>query len=199
MDLNPANKIDGRIIVYEDFNCPFCYALTEIIQRNGLVETTVWRGIEHVPAAPIPWSTPGATLSALLRSEVETVRRRLPDLNIEIPGGQPNTGYAILAVADAMRIDEPRAHKLKTRIKHALWRDNRDISDKSLIDYFRSTLSFPPLVVSEELRSSVAEWYGEWSNNRPRMLPSMLTPNGVRRAGLGEPDDAIKFLRDHTQ
>ena len=187
-----------RIILFEDLNCPFCYALGRVLRSEGLLHCVQWRGIQHAPAAPVPWTQPGPALRSALETEVNTVRRRIPKLAIVQPYGQPNTEFATLAVAQAMRTDEIIGYDLRDAIKEELWRGNRDISNMEMIERIWSTLNLPPLTLDDELRADARRWQAEWSAMPNRMIPVMRSPSGQWRRGLGDPEDAIRFVQEHT-
>lgn len=184
-----------RMVLYEDLNCPFCYALSEEFEAHGLTRYFSWRGVQHAPNAPVPWGEPGASLSALIENEVETVRRRAPHLPIRRPNGQPNTAYATYCVADAMERNEAVGDRLKRAIKYALFRENRDISNPELIDNLRASLGLPKMGSLDQLTPKVERWQSEWVQIRPRMIPMIMTPTGKKRPGLGELADAVAFVR----
>ncbi|MGA6829129.1 DsbA family protein [Nitrospira sp. NS4] len=39
-----------RVVLYSDFNCPFCYAMHEQLRESGLGERVEWRGGATCPA-----------------------------------------------------------------------------------------------------------------------------------------------------
>lgn len=186
------------LLLYEDLNCPFCYALTTALHAAHLDQHITWRGIEHVADAPTPWASPGAALAAMISSEVDTVRTRCPGLPIKVPRGQPNTHLATLAVTDAFESDPAVGHRLKGNIKHALFVENRDISSPAFIDAARASCGLPPLVVTPRMSEKLSCWQKEWEQKQPRMIPMLVPGVGPPRLGLGTPEEAVEFVREHV-
>jgi serine/threonine protein kinase len=191
----PAHR---RVVIYEDLNCPFCFGLTETLEREQLLSHTVFRGVEHAPLAPVPWQKPGPNLARMLESEVDAVRRRVPDLAIIFPYGQPNTSYAIHAVARALAEDEAKGTLLRLRIKRALFLEDVDISDPTFVDDLVREVGLKPGPATPRVVNAVARWNRSWQAMKSRMIPTMVAPNGETRLGLGEPDDAVEFVRRHA-
>jgi hypothetical protein len=46
--------------------------------------------------------------------------------------------------------------------------------------------------------NDVARWNRSWQAMKSTMIPTMVAPNGETRLGLGEPDDAVEFVRRHA-
>ena len=70
------------LLLYEDLNCPFCYALTTALHEAGLEDHVQWRGIEHVSDAPVPWAKPGVALAdtgVTLGDSWETLHAAYPE------------------------------------------------------------------------------------------------------------------------
>ena len=42
----------SRVLVFSDFNCPFCFTLNEWLEAEGLGSMVRWVGIEHRPDLP---------------------------------------------------------------------------------------------------------------------------------------------------
>lgn len=190
-------KSRPRITLYEDLNCPFCYALTEMLEEHGLLRKLAWRGVEHAPDAPTPWVEPGPVLKRALVGEVAAVRRRAPQLPLLNPFGQPNTGYAIASVARAFKKNEHAALALRSRIKRALFRENMDISSPELIDRLQRSVALEPGAPDRETADEIRSWHAAWSAMSPRMIPTLVGPDGKVRPGLGDPGDALEFVRSY--
>ena len=82
----------ASLVVFADFNCPFCYALDLRIEELGGVAEVEWEPIEHT--AMVSWGACSPDEHAELASEVFTVRHRAPEVPIRLPAGRPRTGAA---------------------------------------------------------------------------------------------------------
>lgn len=109
------------VVVYSDFNCPFCYALNEALLRLNLAEPPAWRGVQHAPGLLVPMTPWRGALAEDLEREVEAVRLRAPDLPITLPPGKPNTARAIRAAALALQLDRQRGPLFKDLLYRAFW------------------------------------------------------------------------------
>ena len=90
------------IVVYGDFNCPFCFALHEHLIAHNRLDQVEWRLIQHAPE--IDSQSCSAEEQVELASEVATVRHRAPEISIALPPCRPNTGYAnIIAASPSKR------------------------------------------------------------------------------------------------
>lgn len=46
--------------LYSDFNCPFCYALYELLQELQFIDRCEWRGVQHASHLSNPMHAGGA-------------------------------------------------------------------------------------------------------------------------------------------
>lgn len=182
------------VVVYGDLNCPFCYGLDEVLRAEGWVDQVDWRGVQHVPEAPIPWAQPTPLVRAMIESEVETVCTRLPSLSISCPPAVPNTAYAILMVARAIARSRPAGDRLRARIQNALFQSGVDISEESRIDAMVREVGCDLAPVTSALTGRIASWQETWSAVPARMIPTIVRADGAVRRGLGDPAGVVPFL-----
>lgn len=121
----------ANLVVYGDFNCPFCYALSEILSDAGLSNRFQWRTIEHMPGIGSEHFTPDE--QSALAGEVFTVRHRAPDIHIAIPPCRPNTALANRLLFSVSEVAPGVASVLRRRIYQALWIDGQDISNEQIL------------------------------------------------------------------
>ncbi|KAA0273285.1 MAG: hypothetical protein EDQ89_05320, partial [Acidobacteria bacterium] len=117
-------------ILYSDFNCPYCYATHERLERLGLHDRVRWRGVQHSPELPRPMRAAAGPFAAELAREVESIRLRAPEVPIELPTGKPNTGPAIELAAAA---GGEAAGGLVLGLYRRFWRDGEDLSDPDVL------------------------------------------------------------------
>ncbi len=77
------------ITVYGDFNCPFCYALSERLQVYARDFEIRWMAVQHLPF--IDSSSPSFQEQTQVTAEVASVRKRAPEVQIITPPARPNT------------------------------------------------------------------------------------------------------------
>ena len=173
-----------EVILYSDFNCPFCYALNERIHAAGVAERIQWRGVQHAPQLPTPMAPAEPYLRAELQDEVSALRRWAPEMVIEIPRGKPNTGPAIAAVAAAMLTDATAAHSFKASLYRAFWRQGADLSDSKVLYDLARAAGLAEHGLAHNVDATVAKWQDEWMKSGFRGVPAMRRSDGQRLEGL---------------
>jgi len=181
-------------IVYADFNCPFCYALNELIHALNLEAQVEWRSIQHAVNA----SSSLCSFESLseLASEVSEVRRRTPATEIRVPVFRPHSASASRIVAMADRVDREKAAQLRRSIYRALWVDAEDISKTAVLHNLLRVhdLVLPPIdsAVEEELST----WQNQWksTDHFERNIPITLDESGATMIGLPSQSELEKFL-----
>ncbi len=173
-----------EVILYSDFNCPFCYALNERIHATGVAGRMQWRGVQHAPQLPIPMAPAEPYLRAELQDEASAIRRSAPEIAIAVPPGKPNTGPAIAAVAAAMVTNTAAAHILKDSLYRAFWRQGADLSDPKVLHKLARAAGLPEHGLAHNVDATVAKWQDEWMGSGFRGVPAMLRSDGRRLEGL---------------
>lgn len=189
-------EADGTtgVILYSDFNCPFCYALGERLIVTASAHRVEWRGVQHAPYLPIPMANAGAALAAELSNEVGAIRRLAPEVSIALPRGKPNTGPAIRAVAAALKIDRERAHAFKDSLYREFWQRGADISDAGLLSELAKAADFPQQLDGSEIELTVSEWQQAWESNGLSGVPAMIRGDGAALVGLATREAISDFL-----
>ncbi len=155
-----SDSPSDRVVLYSDFNCPFCYALHERLHDVGVIDRCEWRGVQHAPQLPRPMKPWSGSLGAELRHEVTMVQRLAPGLPIALPPGKPNTLPAI-EHAIALLQKEPRVGMdFVRRTYRAFWCEGRDISDPVVL----KELAGEYVVETGDMQSQVLaqKWETAW-------------------------------------
>lgn len=191
--------MQAPVIVYSDFNCPFCYALNEELGRLDITERLSWRGVQHAPGLPVPLVSWNGELTEALEREVEAVRLRAPELPIEAPGGKPNTARAIRAAALALAMDRQRGHAFKDLLYRAFWCRGTDLSDPETLDRLAAEAGFTGLSFAQldrhEIVATTSGWQHEWEQNGCLAVPALLRPDGVTLIGFHGREQTAQFLQ----
>jgi len=194
-----TSLLKNRFVVYADFNCPFCYALNELIHTLGLAADVEWRVVQHAVNATSSLCS-FESLSEIT-SEVNEVRRRAPATDIRAPVFRPNSALASRVITQAARIDTEKAIKLRRSIYRALWVDAKDISKADVLtDLLRANeleLSLDDIDTEDEL----VEWQHEWDSSDyfERNIPITLDQSGAAMIGLPAQMELEIFLRSGTR
>ncbi|MGD8348057.1 MAG: diguanylate cyclase [Gammaproteobacteria bacterium] len=181
----------GKFTVYADFNCPFCYALSERMHAMDIEQQVDFRCIEHAPATRSE-DTGFDALSKLV-GEVAELRRRAPSIQINIPLFRPNTAAAS-ALANAVGLaDREQAARLRRRIFRALWIDGEDISNPDFLAALLADLEIEPPDSEPGLS---AEWQREWESNPEfdRAIPVVISDRDETLVGFPLEPELDLFL-----
>lgn len=189
--------LSGRIIVYSDFNCPFCYAMHERLHEYGVLERVEWRGVQHAPHLPIPMARWQGSLMIELRHEVAMVGRLAPTLPIVLPEGKPNTGPAIHLAAKVLSTNVAQGNELVRRLYRLFWREGRDISDTTVLRETLASLGLNQEGLMEKGEGSghvLEGWTHQWLNSGQSGVPLLERSDGMLLVGLAREGDLKRFL-----
>lgn len=181
--------VSSRIVVFSDFNCPYCFTLNEWLAELGVSDRVRWVGIEHKPDLP----TQGENRSAdatLLREEVADVGRRAPDLGVTVPRFWANSREALL-LQNAVEDDDPEvAPRLRRVIFRRYWRDGGMPFGVEALEEILGGLSIDKPIVEPEYLEEMTDW---WRAELDR-IPVMVAPTGVTHLGLQDKKRVRAFL-----
>jgi predicted DsbA family dithiol-disulfide isomerase len=181
------------LTLFTDLNCPFCYATEQRLERLGMSDRLVWRGVEHEPDLPVPMDTDDREIAAELADEVEQVRSRAPEVPIDVPPGKANTAPGLLAAAAALRADPERGAAFRWSVYTAFWRDGRDVSDQAVLDELAGEHGLPPVRPRPEDALTVAQWRLEWERSPLRGVPLLVRDDGETVYGLKDVETLERF------
>ena len=173
-----------EVIVYSDFNCPFCYVLNERIHAAGVADRVQWRGVQHAPHLTIPMAAADPILGSELQQEVRAIRQWAPEIDIVVPLGKPNTGPANAAVAAALLADTSAARDFKDSLYRAFWQQGADLSDAKVLRELARAAGVPEQRAEADVATTVADWQDDWMKSGFRGVPAMLRSDGQRLEGL---------------
>ncbi|MGH1370797.1 MAG: diguanylate cyclase domain-containing protein [Cellvibrionaceae bacterium] len=162
------------LVVYADFNCPFCYLLNEHLLALGIEKQVQWRSIEHEPEASF-FQVDGRVVQNL-EDEVLRVRQRAPQLLISLPSARANTRLATHLIIAANRQDSARAILLRGLIYRAYWIEGRDISNPEILLELALLCGFTALAdsIDDQVHSIAEQWFTAWDQGRfDRRIPSL--------------------------
>jgi predicted DsbA family dithiol-disulfide isomerase len=133
-------------------------------------------------------------LARELQVEVRGIHRWAPDLPIAVPRGKPNTARPIAAAAAAFRQAPTKAHRFKSSLYEAFWRDGRDISSPEVIDDLARAAGLTDPLDLAAVSNDVARWQGEWLGSGLGSVPSMVRSDGQALVGLASLEDLRSFF-----
>ena len=188
-----------RATLYSDFNCPFCYALHERLERLQCWEHVQWKGVQHAPFLGVPmarWC--GGSLSEL-KDEVAFVQRLAPETAIAVPSGKPNTKLAIAVVAGVMATYPERAHRLIQSLYRALWRDGLDLSSSTVVEDLTDRIGLPAqqlLGDAAGMTGVLEAWENDWRATDHSSVPLLERNDGAILGGLTKEADLQCFMKE---
>ncbi len=188
-----SDSPSDRVVLYSDFNCPFCYALHERLHDVGVIDRCEWRGVQHAPQLPRPMKPWSGSLGAELRHEVTMVQRLAPGLPIALPPGKPNTLPAI-EYAIALLQKEPRVGMdFVRRTYRAFWCEGRDISDPVVL----KELAGEYVVENGDMQSQVLaqKWETAWHATGQNGVPLLVSSDGDLLVGCVPVEHVRQFFQ----
>ncbi len=186
-----------KLVVYGDLNCPFCFALDQRLAARGGGRNVEWQLVEHAPQ--LPTRREDATPDELeeLACELDALAERAPDVEIRCPPFRPNSRRAIVAVAEARRIDPLRADALRSALFRALWIEARDIADEDTVAELAAASGLPRPGTSHpvEAAEDAQRWTSTWRATNWNRIPCMITDADTKLLGLAPVQRLELFLR----
>ena len=141
-----------NVIVYGDFNCPYCYLASQradALSRAGVAVD--WRAVEHDPGLAVTGS-PGSG-QALDREVAEVASLALPGEHA--PGRPPvlvsNTAAAVAAYAEA--VSDGVASELRRSLFRAIWVDGLHLSSAYEVRRLITAVMWPQEDIRDQLAS----------------------------------------------
>ena len=183
-----------RLLLYSDFNCPFCYALHERLHELGVIDRCEWRGVQHAPYLPRPMKPWSGSLGAELRHEVSMVQRLAPGLPIALPPGKPNTFPAIGQAVSLLQQDVQVGMEFVRRTYRAFWCDGRDISDPSVIQELSGESQVNE--VDTASLSMAQRWETAWHATGQAGVPLIVSPSGDLLVGCVPIEQVRSFFAE---
>ena len=123
-----------RVTLFTDLNCPFCYSTEQRLERLGVSDQVVWRGVEHEPELPVP----------MARGDSEDRRRGGRGGRVRAVAGPRRRHRGAAREGEhlrrAARDGRRAAHRrekgaaFRQAVYRAFWRDGRDISEPAVLD-----------------------------------------------------------------
>lgn len=161
------------MVIYADFSCPYSYAMSE--RLRGLEDRLEWRLVEHAPDAAVPMAGNADP------RELDEVRQAAPEIELNTPGGLPNSGLASRVFAS---LPPERRIDFLHRVCRALWVEGSDISSPSLIDQLAGGHAEP----------RITNWQREWEALGIG-VPAIIREDGECCMGIVSRHDVQRFLK----
>lgn len=183
--------------VYADFNCPFCYALSERVWEAGKAEEIEWRCIQHAPSIPVPMPpTASPEDLAELQEEIERLGQRAPEVEARVPVNRPNSGPASMIAARAHLDGDPNLPEFRRLVFRALWAEGEDISNPMVLSRLATQADLaPPQAAADRAQTLLARWQHGWESGAfDRRIPVMVSPGDSFLLGLPESRRVALFL-----
>jgi hypothetical protein len=193
-DSRPSFLLSSQVLVFSDFNCPYCFALNERLDALGLADKVRWIGIEHRPDLPHGPCNAQADVDKLA-FEVADMLRRAPDVQAHQPHAWLNSRHALL-IQNAIEDDAPeRAHELRRAIYRTYWQNPAGTLDEAALQGILDAMELAlPEVEPDHLDELTALW-----RRRFDRIPAMLAPTGATHLGLQDATSVARFIGSALQ
>ena len=180
----PPELQSSRIVVVSDFNCPYCFTLNEWLNQLGVAARVYWVGVEHKPHLPFDFDAINrADDFETLQKEVSDVRRRAPEVDVQLPPVWVNSQQALLLQA-AVEAEEPAlAAPLRTAIFRRFWHGQANIARTEDLASPQQEAGVDPAEDRFLDHQQLERLTGWWRLELDR-IPCMLAPSGARHLGL---------------
>lgn len=189
-----------KVVVYGDFNCPFCYALHEHLQADNRLELVEWRLIQHAPEVSSHLSTTDDQVE--LTTEVATVRHRAPEIAIALPPSRPNTEQANIIAESLRQIRNELSEQFRKLVYRALWQEGLDISRPQILQQLLEQATGKQPSFDPKVEEQLSDWQKSWEQGSyDQRIPVMQHPEGDPLVGLASRQDILNYLvkADHQQ
>lgn len=187
-----AESVPDRVLLFGDFNCPFCYALHERLHDLNLIDECEWRGVQHAPYLPRPMKPWSGSLGAELQHEVSMVQRLAPGLPIALPPGKPNTLPAILQAVALLRKDPRSGMVFVRRTYQAFWCNGQDISDPAVLKDLAGEHGAEE--GDGENQMTAQRWETAWHATGQNGVPLLVSPDGDVLVGCVPVEQVRQFF-----
>ena len=144
-----------KVIVYGDFNCPYCYLASqraERLARGGTAEID-WRAVEHDWKLAMTGTPADAGRAVRDKELAEVAALALP--GEDAPAAPPpvisNTHAAVAAYAEA--VSDGVADELRRRLFQAIWTQGRHLSSAYEVRRLITGLMWPQEDITDRLAS----------------------------------------------
>jgi len=187
------------LAVYGDFNCPFCYALSEMLIGAGLSDQFQWRSIEHIPGVSSAHFGPAE--QSVLAAEVFTVRHRAADLDIAIPPCRPNTTLANRLLFNVGKVAPGIVSALRRRIYRALWVDGQDIASEQILTALLAATDAALDLKNDQLfaeHNTLEQWQLSWEGAEFDGRIPIITNGDRALKGLSNLSEIQRFIGGET-
>ncbi|MFT4978216.1 MAG: diguanylate cyclase (GGDEF)-like protein [Myxococcota bacterium] len=186
----------ARLIVYADFNCPYCFALSERLLEMGEADRVVWRSIEHMPTTTSAQRT--MEVQSLLSAEVSALRRRIPSLDVSTPAFRASSGPANHLLQALSGATPEALLRLRVGIYRAYWQDGLDIEDEDVLHELVGQSGVVAAMAGlEVVTRQLQAWQDEWEVSRYHQRIPVLLESGADCYILGLP--AYTVVQDFLQ
>ena len=180
---------DYSFIAYIDFNCPYCFALHERIQRWNLGDKIKWEMIEH--SSHILDGPFDIHQEQLLTTEVVEVHHRAPDVDLLLPAQRCRSTTATRLQTYVQREFMDKRHEFRTAVFRSLWQNGEDIGDHKILMNLLDANNIPGIFLDfcsdepPEIQRSQKNWQeGPYDTSIP-----VLLEEASGRVLIGLPDE----------
>lgn len=185
----------AEYIVYGNLNCPFSYALYELLATQNLLLKVEWRVVEH--SAESGSYLRSAESMSELASDIFNIRHRAPGITISLPLSLGDSLFPSLCVIAVQRSKPEQSSLFLSHLYRALWIKGKDISNPSIIfNALEEAGIDAELETDEHCEATLHRWQDEWERgNFGLRTPVIIADDGRRMVGLLNQQSVLEFFQ----
>ncbi|WP_261842861.1 GGDEF domain-containing protein [Aliamphritea ceti] len=185
-------------IVYGDLNCPFSYALHELLSSHNLLSQVEWRLVEHT--ANISSYASATESMSETASDIFDIRNRIPDISITLPPNRSDSYFPSLCVIAIEQMKPNGVSCFRQALYRNLWIEGKDIADTPVIfNALESCNLTTEIEANEACEAILQDWQAQWeAGNFGLRTPAILSSDGRRMVGLQNYQNIIEFFQGQT-
>ncbi|WP_428034708.1 diguanylate cyclase [Amphritea sp.] len=185
----------AEYIVYGDINCPFSYALHEMLHSHNLMHRVDWRMVEHDAISNAYQGS--AENMAELANNIFNIRNRAPDITISLPSTLGDSLFPSLCITATQQIDPDRAATFLRTLYRALWIKGKDIASPAVIYDALEEAGLPTeLDIDGACEETLLCRQNEWEDSHLGLqTPVIQAEDGRRLVGFVNQQAIIDFMQ----
>ncbi|TLX46623.1 hypothetical protein C1E24_13265 [Pseudoalteromonas phenolica] len=187
--------MNQRPFVYADINCPFCFVLHERLKNLDLVNEIEWRLVEHAPSANVQ----ELKYIDILNAEFKAVIDKAPDIEIHNPKFMVNTSMLNETLNAVSGCYPDKALEFRDALYRALWIENLDISDPTILDSLLVKYGVDEFEFSEQQQVQLLQWQSDWEKGDfGHKVPVLANGAGDSITGLQNESTLLSFFKNEA-
>lgn len=187
--------MNQKPFIYADVNCPFCFVLHERLKTLNLINEVEWRLVEHAPSANVQ----ELKYIDILNAEFKAVLDKAPDIEIHNPKFMVNSSMLNETLNAVSGSYPDKAIEFRDALYQALWIENLDISDPTILDSLLIKYGVDEFEFSLQQQAQLLQWQSDWENGGfGNKVPVLSNEAGDNITGLQSESTLLSFFKNEA-